>query len=115
VVWARHQIGLPYQWGAAGPDSFDCSGLTMRAWQAAGIDLPHSSRAQYEQLGKIDYSQLRPGDLIFWATDTSQPSTIHHVAIYAGGGLMIEAPSTGLDVRETPIRWDQTMPYAGRP
>lgn len=115
VAWARSRVGLPYQWGGAGPYSYDCSGLTMRAWQSAGVGLPHSSRAQYASVRKVSYSSMRMGDLIFWGRSTSDPSSIYHVAIYAGGGLMVEAPRTGLDVRVVPVRWTRAMPYAGRP
>ncbi len=115
MAWAKDQLGLPYEWGGDGPDSYDCSGLTMRAWQRAGVSLPHSSRLQYRTVEKIPYSSMRPGDLIFWATNTGDPGSIHHVAIYAGGGLMVEAPATGYDVRLVPVRWRHTMPMAGRP
>jgi cell wall-associated NlpC family hydrolase len=87
----------------------------MRAWQRGGVSLPHSSRLQYRTVAKIAYSQLRPGDLIFSASDPSRPETIHHVAIYAGAGQMVEAPATGLKVRLVPVRWGRTMPMAGRP
>jgi cell wall-associated NlpC family hydrolase len=115
VAWARQQLGLPYRWGGSGPDSYDCSGLTMRAWQHAGVALPHYAASQYDQSEKVPYSQIRPGDLIFYATDKSRPSSIHHVAMYAGGGRMIEAPFTGAAVRITAVRWNRTMPWAGRP
>jgi cell wall-associated NlpC family hydrolase len=115
VAWARQQLGLPYQWGGAGPDSYDCSGLTMRAWQQAGVILPHYAASQYALSGHVAYGSMRPGDLIFYATDTNDPSTIHHVTLYAGGGMMIEAPYTGADVRIVPLRWDGAMPWAGRP
>jgi cell wall-associated NlpC family hydrolase len=115
VSWARQRVGLPYQWGGAGPDSYDCSGLTMEAWQHAGVQLPHSSRAQYAQVAKISYSELRPGDLIFYATNPGNPGTIHHVTLYLGGNEMIEAPYTGATVRIVPLRPDGAMPYAGRP
>jgi len=115
VAWARRQVGLPYLWGGDGPDSYDCSGLVMRAWERSGVALPHSSRAQYRQVAKIPYSRLRPGDLLFFATDTGDPGTIHHVAMYAGGGLMAEAPATGLRVRVVPVRHRGEMPWAGRP
>jgi cell wall-associated NlpC family hydrolase len=115
VAWAKPKIGLPYQWGGDGPDSYDCSGLTMRAWQHAGVMLPHSSRMQYRQVEKISYSQLRPGDLLFYATNPSNQDTIHHVSMYIGGGQMIEAPYTGAQVRIQPLRRRDSMPYAGRP
>jgi cell wall-associated NlpC family hydrolase len=115
LAWGIGRLGLPYRWGGAGPDSYDCSGLTMRAWQRSGVLLPHSSRMQYAQVSKVRYSELRPGDLIFWASEPSSPGTIHHVALYAGGGMILEAPATGLDVRRVPIRWPGTMPFAGRP
>jgi cell wall-associated NlpC family hydrolase len=68
IAFARKQLGEPYVWGAAGPGSWDCSGLTMAAWQSAGVRLPHYSVAQYERVAKIAEDDLRPGDLIFWAT-----------------------------------------------
>jgi peptidoglycan DL-endopeptidase CwlO len=115
VAWARRQVGLPYRWGGAGPDSYDCSGLTMRAWQQAAVSLPHYAASQYAQSAHLPYGAMRPGDLIFYATDTHAPSTIHHVTMYLGGGMMIEAPYTGADVRIVPIRWDGAMPQAARP
>jgi cell wall-associated NlpC family hydrolase len=115
VAWAKHRLGLPYQWGGDGPGSYDCSGLTMRAWEQAGVPLPHSSRMQYRQVEKISYSSLRPGDLLFYATDPGDQGTIHHVSMYIGGGQMIEAPYTGADVRIVALRRTGSMPYAGRP
>jgi cell wall-associated NlpC family hydrolase len=115
VSWAEGKVGLPYQWGGAGPNSYDCSGLTMRAWAQAGVLLPHSARLQYSQVEKISYSELRPGDLVFYATDPSNPQTIHHVTMYVGGGQMVEAPYTGANVRVVGLRRVDSMPYAGRP
>ena len=112
--WAKAQIGKPYEWGATGPDSFDCSGLTGGAWRAAGVNLPRTSRDQYRAVDKIPYSQLRPGDLIFYG-DGTDAASIHHVAIYAGGGSMVEAPRAGIDVRLTSVRMSGTMDFAGRP
>lgn len=97
VETARAQIGKPYEWGASGPDSFDCSGLTMYAWASAGVSLPHSSRAQYASLPHVAKSQLQPGDLVFFG------NPIHHVGIYEGGGMMINAPETGEFVRRNSI------------
>ncbi len=97
VSTAAAQIGKPYEWAADGPDSFDCSGLTMYAWQSAGVSLPHSSRAQYSSLPHVSKSELRPGDLLFYG------SPIHHVGIYEGGGVMINAPETGEFVRRNSI------------
>ncbi len=114
MSWAKTQIGKPYQWGATGPDSYDCSGLTGGAWRKGGVTLPRTSRDQYRAVDKIPYSQLRPGDLIFYG-DGSNASSIHHVALYAGGGMMVEAPRAGVDVRITSVRMSGTMDYAGRP
>ncbi|HVE92734.1 MAG TPA: NlpC/P60 family protein [Actinomycetota bacterium] len=97
VATAAAQIGKPYKWGGAGPDSFDCSGLTQYAWASAGVSLPHSSQAQYNALPKVDRSQLQPGDLVFFG------NPIHHVGIYEGGGSMIAAPQTGEKVRRQSI------------
>jgi cell wall-associated NlpC family hydrolase len=115
VAWAKRQLGKPYVWAADGPGSFDCSGLTMRAWQQAGFSMVHYAASQYVQTARVAYSDMRPGDLIFYANNTSRPSTIHHVTMYIGNGLMIEAPHTGANVRIVPIRWSGSMDWAGRP
>ncbi|WP_091729939.1 C40 family peptidase [Nocardioides scoriae] len=102
IAYAAAQVGKPYLWGADGPDSFDCSGLTQQAWARGGISLPHYSVAQYYAGTPIPMSSARAGDLIFWS-DNGAPSGIHHVALYLGGGRMLEAPRTGLDVRYNTI------------
>jgi len=99
LAFARSQIGDPYVWGAAGPSSWDCSGLTMGAWRAGGISLPHYSVAQYTRSTPISRGSLRAGDLVFWGSSSS-PSSIYHVALYAGNGMIIQAPRTGRDVEE---------------
>ena len=105
---ALSQVGKPYQWGAAGPDSYDCSGLTMWAWAHAGVSLPHSSAAQYGATSRVSQSDWQPGDLLFYG------SPIHHVGMYIGGGQMVEAPYTGASVRVvSPYRSDYVG--AGRP
>ena len=90
---ALSQVGKPYQWGAAGPDSYDCSGLTMWAWAHAGVSLPHNSQMQYDATPRVAQGDWQPGDLLFYG------SPIHHVAMYIGGGRMVEAPYTGSQVR----------------
>jgi peptidoglycan DL-endopeptidase CwlO len=97
--WALTQIGKPYQWGAVGPDSYDCSGLAMDAWARAGIQLGHYTGWQWPAGPHIPIGQLRRGDLVFYATNTADPATIHHVGIYIGGGMMVDAPFTGVNVR----------------
>ena len=97
VAFAKAQLGEPYVWGAAGPSSWDCSGLMLGAWRAGGKYLPHYSVAQYEQSTPISPSDLRPGDLVFWG-DSSSSSSIYHVAMYVGGGMIIHAPRPGRGV-----------------
>ncbi|TKI64370.1 C40 family peptidase [Nocardioides jishulii] len=103
--YAAAQLGEPYVWGAAGPNSWDCSGLTMKAWAAGGKSLPHWSVGQYRATTPIKASNLRKGDLVFWS-NTSNPDTIFHVALYVGDGQIIHAPRTGRPVvRESMYYW----------
>jgi cell wall-associated NlpC family hydrolase len=104
VRFAYAQLGDRYVWAAAGPDAWDCSGLTMMAWKAAGVSLPHSSRMQYSSGTRVSRSQLQPGDLVFFYTPIS------HVGIYIGGGNMIHAPNPSSRVEVAPI---SEMPYVG--
>ena len=97
--WALSQIGRPYQWGGAGPYTYDCSGLTMVAWAHAGVALLHYTGDQWVEGVHVPLDSLQRGDLLFYATDNSDPATIHHVGIYIGGGDMVDAPYTGVDVR----------------
>jgi cell wall-associated NlpC family hydrolase len=96
VAEAYRQLGKPYRWAAAGPDTFDCSGLTMWVWAKAGVSLPHSSRAQFNEGHHVSFADLQPGDLTFYG------SPIHHVGIYVGNGNMINAPQTGDVVKVAP-------------
>jgi len=114
IEFARAQIGEPYVWGAAGPDSWDCSGLTQGAWGAAGIYLPHYSVAQYDESTPISPSDLEPGDLVFWG-DNSDPSSIYHVALYVGDGMIIQAPRTGRDVEEVSMYYWIPPNFYARP
>ncbi len=102
--YALAQVGKAYVWGAAGPNAFDCSGLMLRAWGAAGIGLPHSSRAQAGMGTPVSQSQLQPGDLVFFY------HPISHVGMYIGGGLMVNAENPSVGVKITSIN---AMPYAG--
>ena len=97
--WALTQLGKPYQWGGAGPDTYDCSGLTMQAWAQAGVQLLHYTGYQWEEGPHVPLDQLQRGDLLFFATNTADPSTIHHVGIYIGNAMMVDAPYTGAFVR----------------
>ena len=103
VAYARAQIGKPYLWAADGPASFDCSGLTMMAWRQSDVSLPHWSVAQYATGKKISLANIRPGDMVFFATDLTEYRSIHHVGLYIGNGQMIEAPFTGSFVRVSSI------------
>ena len=93
VETAYAQLGKPYVWAAAGPNSFDCSGLTMYSWKKAGVSLPHSARMQESSEPNVARANLAPGDLLFYG------NPIHHVTMYIGKGKMIEAPMAGEDVR----------------
>jgi cell wall-associated NlpC family hydrolase len=97
--WALTQLGKPYQWGGAGPDSYDCSGLTMDAWARAGVQLAHWTGYQWLSGPRVPLGNLQRGDLLFYATNNSDPGTIHHVGIYIGNGMMVDAPYTGAFVR----------------
>lgn len=106
---AMAQLGKPYQWGGSGPDTFDCSGLTMYAWRYGGVGLPHSAAAQYSSTAHISLADIQPGDLLFYG------SPISHVGIYVGGGQMINAPHTGDVVRYASINHGGMPVGIGRP
>ena len=96
VAFAYAQLGKPYQWGATGPGSFDCSGLAQAAWAAVGVSIPRDTYEQWAALPHIATSALQPGDLLYY-------DGIGHVAIYVGDGYIIDAPQTGLDVEKIPM------------
>jgi cell wall-associated NlpC family hydrolase len=104
LQFAFNQLGKPYRWGATGTGGFyDCSGLTLRAYQAGGVQLPRTSVTQWNAGPHIvDKGAVQPGDLVFYATDLSNPATIHHVGLYIGAGNMINAPHTGAVIRIQP-------------
>jgi cell wall-associated NlpC family hydrolase len=101
IDYARAQLGKPYQWGGAGPNSFDCSGLVMMAWEQADVYFPHLAQDQYDLTRRIPLSDLLPGDLVFYGT----PDDVYHVGLYIGGGEMIDAPETGQNVQIQSIYW----------
>lgn len=109
LAYARAQLGKPYQWAGAGPDSFDCSGLVMMAWKQGGVSFPHLAQDQYNMTARISISAAQPGDLIFFGT----PDDVYHVGIYIGNGHMIDAPQTGENVSIQSIYWDSLL-GAGR-
>lgn len=108
VAFARAQLGKPYVFATAGPDTYDCSGLTMAAWAAAGVRMPHYSGAQAALFPKVGWDQLQPGDIVVYYTD------YHHVGLYIGGGTMIHAPQTG-DVVKIASAWRTTFQFGVRP
>ncbi|MFG3348086.1 NlpC/P60 family protein [Streptomyces sp. NPDC048018] len=95
--FAALQIGKPYEWGAEGPDTYDCSGLTQRSWAVAGRELPRTSQEQWQTLPRVPLTELRPGDLVVYFPDAT------HVALYLGDGLVIHAPRPGARVKVSPL------------
>src|SRR6202044_3798807 len=95
VAFAYAQLGKPYVYGATGPSSYDCSGLTQAAWAAAGVSIPRTTYEQWAALPHIPLSELQPGDLIYYNGES-------HTAIYVGGGYIIDAPHTGASVEKIP-------------
>ncbi|MEV0503483.1 C40 family peptidase, partial [Streptomyces spectabilis] len=97
VRYAVAQIGKPYEWGAEGPASFDCSGLTQRAWGAGGREIPRTSQEQWARLPRVPLRQLRPGDLVVYFPKAT------HIALYLGDGLVVHAPRPGAKVKVSPL------------
>ena len=111
VYWAETQLGVAYQWAAEDPGvGFDCSGLTSWAWGMAGTPLAHYSGSQFAATAPVAVTDLQPGDLLFYG-----PGGSEHVAMFIGGGDMIEAPRSGETVWVTPVRTGDGFAGAGRP
>ena len=108
VAFARAQLGKPYAFATSGPATFDCSGLTMAAWHAAGVSMAHYSGSQAATFPKVSWDQLQPGDIAVFYSD------YHHVGLYIGGGQMIHAPQTGDVVKIAPA-WRETFQFGVRP
>jgi len=99
IAFARQQIGKPYQWGATGPDAFDCSGLVMMAYRLAGIDIPRTAQLQWLWGPRVPPGHEEPGDLVFFAGSDGTPASPGHVGLVIGRNLMIEAYATGFPIR----------------
>jgi len=112
IAFAMQQLGEPYGWGGAGPSSWDCSGLTMRAWEVADVALPHYAGAQYGRSRPVSMSAIQPGDLLFWG---SKPTSASHVAIYLGNDSYIHAPRPGRDVEIRTFDYWVEPEFAARP
>ncbi|MFF7317935.1 NlpC/P60 family protein [Streptomyces albogriseolus] len=97
VRYAVEQLGKPYEWGAEGPETYDCSGLTSQAWRAAGAEVPRTSQEQWARLERIDLVELRPGDLVVYFHDAT------HVALYLGDGMVVQAPRPGARIKVSPV------------
>ncbi|MFG1669488.1 NlpC/P60 family protein [Streptomyces sp. Y7] len=97
IRYAKRQLGKPYKWGAEGPKSYDCSGLTSKAWADAGTRIPRTSQEQWARLDRVPLTELRPGDLVIYFPDAT------HVALYLGKGKVVQAPRTGEKVKISPI------------
>lgn len=115
LTYIYAQLGKPYVWGGAGPDVFDCSGLAMRGLEAGGWSFPHPAQWQYLAMHPLTYAQLRPGDLVFWAENASDPHTIYHEAVYIGGDRIIQAPRPGGVVEQQSLWINGTPSFYGRP
>jgi cell wall-associated NlpC family hydrolase len=119
IKFALHQQGKPYQWGALTnqQNSYDCSSLMLQSYREAGVTLPRVSRQQFQAGALLPVKDAKPGDLLFWAYDTSNPDTIHHVAMYLGDGKIVEAQQTGVPVHIRPVSFteNELVPQAVRP
>jgi cell wall-associated NlpC family hydrolase len=113
IAFAQAQLGEPYKWGGAGPSSWDCSGLVMKAWGAAGVSFPHSASAQFTQSSRVSVGSVQRGDLVFWSNGSAR--SIYHVAMYLGGGKMIHAPRPGRNVEIVSFTYWIKPDLAARP
>lgn len=120
IAFAKEQLGERYVLGGAGPDIWDCSGITMKSYSAAGVYIGwHSATAQFNVLASqkklVPFQDAQRGDLIWWTRSSSFSGDKYHVAIYLGDGMMLEAPNPARTVRIVPVRYGELFPYAGRP
>lgn len=120
IAFANEQLGKRYVLGGAGPNVWDCSGITMKAYAAAGTYIGwHSATAQFNVMASqkklVPFQNVERGDLIWWSTEKAFSGVKYHVAIYLGDGMMLEAPNPARTVRIVPVRYGELWPYAGRP
>ena len=120
INFAREQLGERYVLGGAGPNVWDCSGITMKSYAAAGVYIGwHSATAQYNVMAAqkklVPFQDAQRGDLIWWSQEEAFSGDKYHVAIYLGDGMMLEAPNPARTVRIVPVRFGELWPYAGRP
>jgi cell wall-associated NlpC family hydrolase len=116
VAFAKSQLGVPYVYGGVGPKGYDCSGLQMTAYEHAGLTLPRVAANQYTGSGPtFPLDQAQAGDLLFFASDVTKPATIYHVAMYIGGGEVLDAPHTGANVETSPLWTTDLLPNVVRP
>ncbi len=115
ISYAREQLGKPYLWGGTGPDAFDCSGLMMMAYRAAGMNIPRTSQAQWAWGPQIPASQAQPGDLVFFAGSDGTRTAPGHVGLVIGKGMMIEAYATGFPIRISSYSNANAAAYGGTP
>jgi cell wall-associated NlpC family hydrolase len=109
ITFAAANLGVPYRWGGTGPGGFDCSGLTLEAYRAAGVAIPRVAQDQYDEGPQLPPGTApEPGDLVFFG---SGPAGVSHVGLYIGGGEMIDAPHTGVDVRVEPTPTTPGAPF----
>lgn len=120
IAFATEQLGERYVLGGAGPNVWDCSGITMKSYAAAGVYIGwHSATAQFNVMASqkklVPFQNAQRGDLIWWSTEKAFSGDKYHVAIYLGDGMMLEAPNPARTVRIVPVRYGELWPYAGRP
>jgi cell wall-associated NlpC family hydrolase len=120
IAFASEQLGERYVLGGAGPNVWDCSGITMKSYAAAGVYIGwHSATAQFNVMASqeklVPFQQIQRGDLIWWTQSRSFSGDKYHVAIYLGDGMMLESPNPARTVRIVPVRYGEIVAYAGRP
>jgi len=118
IEFTKQQLGEPYLWGGNGPDAWDCSGILVKAFAAANVRIPRVANDQYEKGGAhLAVRDAQAGDLLFWAYNTADPRSVHHVGMYLGNDEYIHAPQTGDVVKISKINWNyhELMPLAVRP